>query len=229
MDRRAQDELLEVLDLLRQQVEPGNLIVPLGSIRYQPSAVVVSGFLYPMGLIARVFADPEIGHADLISPKVLVCKEALTENAQLRYGIAPVIEQLMSSKVHRSLALFAPDLDDVVLEALVTAHRRKLCTIAAICCIGMEHAEAEHYLHSLARMCGATVVGSAARDGPAWTEALGDARRILADRRRTVIIEPSRIEQADIAPLPIGLLSVGGNDASDVLEGVEWVEGLLGQ
>ena len=65
MDRRAQDELLGLLEALREQVGPDGLIVPLGSVRYHPSAIVTSGFVYPLELVARVFSDPETGHVDL--------------------------------------------------------------------------------------------------------------------------------------------------------------------
>ncbi len=231
MDRRAQDELLEMLDMLRPQVGPGGLIVPLGSVRYHPSAMVVSGFLYPMGLVARVFADPETGHVDLSTPRVLVYDGVLAESAQMRYGLVPVLEQVMSSKTARTLAIFALDLDGVVLDTLVGSHQRKMCSVAAISCTGLETEEARHYLRTIARMCGATLLGTAVREGSpwAWHEALGNAGRLLADRYRTVIVEPARIEQAEFVAQPIGLLSVGGKDAQEVREATEWIEGLLGR
>jgi len=228
MDRRSQDELLEVLDALRQQVGPTGLIVPLGSVRYRPSAVLVSGFVYPLELIARAFADPETGHIDLSSPRVLVYDGLLAESVQLRLGLAPVFEKVMGDKPHRSLAVLAADLDGIVLDALVNSHKRNLCTIAAVGCAGMEPGTAGHYLLTIARMCGASVVNTTAKEATPWPEALGSAKRILADRHRIVIIEPARVDQARMPAQSIGLLSVGGEDAEDVREGIEWIEGLLG-
>jgi len=230
MDRRAQDDLLEVLDNLRQQVGPNGIIVPIGSVRYYPLAVALSGFVYPLGLVARAFADPETKHIDLTAPKVLVYDGILGESGQLRHGLVPVLEQLKDSKTHSSLAIFALDIDGAVLEGLINTHRRRVCNIAAIGCYGMGRDEARHYLSVIARMCGATMLGAAARAGKlwSWSDALGSAGRILADRRRVVFVEPARIDLADIAAQSIGLLSVSGNDARDVQEGIEWIEGLLG-
>lgn len=230
MDRSTQEELLEVLEALRQQLGPSHFIMPLGSVRYHPSAVIVNGYFYPLGLVARIFADPETGHADLASPAVLVYDGILSEPAQLRYGLVPLLEHFRESKTRRSLAILALDVDGAVLEALVTAHQRRICTIAAIACPGLEREEAKHYLHSIARLCGATVLGLAVREGQlgSWAEALGHASRIVTDRRRTVIIEPARPEQAEFVAQPIGLLSVGGNNIHAVHESVEWLEGLLG-
>jgi hypothetical protein len=229
MDRRTQDELLEVLDALRQQAGPNGLIVPVGSIRYHPSAVVVSGFAYPLGLVARTFADPEMEHVDLSSPHVLVYDGLLAESIQLRYGLVPVLEQLKADKARRPLAVFALDLDGIVLEALVNSHRRNVCTIAAISCAGMERETGRHYLHTIARTCGASVLGAATREGPAWSESLGSAGRILADPYRTIVIEPARVDRAQLAAQSIGLLSVGGHSQHDMREGIEWIEGLLGR
>ncbi len=227
MDRRAQDELLEVLDMLRQQVGPNGVIVPVGSVRYHPSAVVVSGFVYPLELVVRTFANPETGHVDLSSPLILVYDGVLSEGAHLR-GLIPVLEHLRSSKTHRSLAVLALDMDGLPLEALVNSHQRKMCMIAAMGCMGMEREEGQQYLSIIARLCGATMIGAAALDGRPWLDALGNAGHILADRHRMIVIEPAHIDRAEIAAQSIGLLSVGGNDARDMLEGVEWVEGLLG-
>jgi hypothetical protein len=226
MDRRAQDELMEVLEALRQQVGPNGLIVPVGSMRYHPSAVRTSGFVYPLNLVARAFANPDTGHIDLALPKVLVYDGVLLDNTQLRQGLGPVFEQVMGAKGNRTLAVFALDLDGVVLDALVATHQRNMCTIAAIGCFGLELATAQHYLQTVARICGATVL--TARSGWAWANALGSAGRILAAQNRAVIIEPARIEQAQMPPQAIGLLSVGGANAQDVLEGIEWIEGLMG-
>ncbi len=228
MDRRSQDELLEVLDALREQVGPHGVIVPLGSRRYHPSAVVVAGYVYPLELVARTFADPETGHADLSSPAVLVCDGALVENTQLHYGLAPVLKSLIENKPRRSLAVFALDMDGAALEALVNSHQRNLCTVAAVGCAGMEREPARHYLHVIAHISAASVVGEAAHEGPAWTGALGSAGRILVDRRRAVIIEPKAVNQADMPAQSIGLLSVGGGDIHSVQESIEWVEGILG-
>jgi hypothetical protein len=227
MDRRAQDELLEVLDVLRQQVGPNGVIVPMGSMRYHPSAVVVSGFVYPLELTVRTFADPETGHADLSSPGVLVYDGVLSESAHLR-ELVPVLEHFRSSKARRSLAVLALDMDGLPLEALMSSHQRKVCTIAAVGCMGMEREEGRHYLGTIARLCGATMIGAASSNGRPWLDALGNAGRILADRHRIIILEPAHIDQTEIAVQSIGLLSVGGNDARDVLEGVEWIEGFLG-
>jgi chaperonin GroEL (HSP60 family) len=228
MDRRSQDELLEVLDALRKQVGPNGIIVPLGSRRYHPSAVVVAGYVYPLELVARTFADPETGHADLSSPAVLVCESALVDHTQLHYGLAPVLKKLVEKKPRRSLAVFAPDMDGAVLEALVDSHRRNLCTVAAVGCAGMEPEAARHYLHIIAHISAASVVDQIAREGPAWTDALGSAGRILVDRRRAVIIEPEDVDQTDMPRQSIGLLSVGGTDVHSVQERIEWIEGILG-
>lgn len=228
MDRRSQDELLEVLDVLREQVGPSGVIVPLGSRRYHPSAVVVTGYVYPLELVARTFADPETGHADLSSPAVLVYDGALVENAQLHYGLAPVMKSLMESGPRRSLAVFALDMDGVVLEVLLNSHQHNLCTVAAVGCAGMEREPARHYLHIIAHISAASVVGEAAHEGAVWAGALGSAGRILVDRRRVIIIEPHGVDQADSPAQSIGLLSVGGGDIHNVQESLEWIEGILG-
>ncbi len=227
MNRRTQEELLEILNMLRQQLGPAGVVVPVGSVRYHPSAVIVSGYFYPLGLAARVLANPETWHADLSSPSVLVCNSPLFESVQLRDGIVPVLEHL-GGKARRSLAVLATDIDGVVLEALVGSHQRNISTVAAIGCAGLEAQEGEMYLRTIARLCGATVLEPDVQNGAAWVGALGSARRVIADYRRTVIIEPARLAQAEFVPQPIGLLSVGGKDAQEVREGLEWLEGLIG-
>lgn len=219
-----------MLDALRQQVGPDSPIIPLGSMRYRPSAVVVSGFIYPLELVSRALADPETGHADLAAPSVLVYDGLLANDAQLRHGLVPVLEHIVGGATRRALAVLAFDLDGVLLDALISSHQRKVCSIAAIGCAGMEREEARHYLYAAARACGAAVLGRTGPEGQpqTWPAALGSAGRILTDRRRTIILDPAHADRAGWPAQSIGLLSVGGNDARDVLEGVEWIEGLLG-
>ena len=195
---KGKEQIIQVATITAKDVEIGNLIADVmdkigkdGVITIEESKGIkyeteyVEGIQFERGYISPYFiTDPTLMEAVIENVHILITDKKISAVADL----LPPLEKIM--KVTKNLLIIAEDVDGEALATLVINKLRGTINILAVKAPGFS-AGRKAMLEDIAILTGATVISEeAGRTLESITpEDLGQARRVVTNKDKTVIIE----------------------------------------
>ncbi|MEK7672925.1 MAG: chaperonin GroEL [Patescibacteria group bacterium] len=195
----SKEMITQVASISAQNEEVGNLIADImemvgtdGVIQVEESQTmglekeVVEGMQFDNGYISAYFiTDPTRMEATYDEPKILITDKKITSIQE----ILPLLEKVAQTG-RKELVVIAEDIDGEALATLVLNKLRGTFNVLAIKAPGFGDRRKE-MLKDIAFLTGATVISEeiGLKLDTAELEHLGEARRIVADKEHTTIID----------------------------------------